>query len=190
MTHTRKSEMFRDLLLMSGGFTPSVHLFSQSRGKVVYDESIKAYIPGQRPSASDPSEPAGASSILALSLPMVSAAALTRSERREESPPRNTNSRYLLNLSGRTAIGLASKVVKRGGRAWVDFQSNDVTVKDIELATRQGFRSIEHVKRYTTTGMATDQGKTSNMNALGIVSQALDLPVSMVGLTTFRCDSR
>ena len=51
-------------------------------------------------------------------------------------------------------------------RAFVDFQ-NDVTTKDLELAAREGFRSIEHVKRYTTTGMATDQGKTSNLNALG-----------------------
>ena len=54
------------------------------------------------------------------------------------------------------------------------------------LATREGFRSIEHVKRYTTTGMATDQGKTSNMNALGIVAEALGRPIPEVGLTTFR----
>ena len=70
-------------------------------------------------------------------------------------------------------------------RAFVDFQ-NDVTAKDLTLATREGFRSIEHVKRYTTTGMATDQGKTSNMNALGIVAAALDAPIPQVGLTTFR----
>ena len=55
------------------------------------------------------------------------------------------------------------------GKAFVDFQ-NDVTAKDLHIATREGFRSIEHVKRYTTAGMATDQGKTSNMNALAIVS--------------------
>src|SRR3546814_9588707 len=52
-------------------------------------------------------------------------------------------------------------------KAFVDFQ-NDVTAKDIRLAVREGFRSIEHIKRYTTTGMATDQGKTSNMNGLSI----------------------
>ena len=57
-------------------------------------------------------------------------------------------------------------------KAFVDFQ-NDVTAKDIELAVREGLRSIEHVKRYTTTGMATDQGKTSNMNALAIAADAL-----------------
>lgn len=62
----------------------------------------------------------------------------------------------------------------------------DVTVDDLALATREGFRSIEHVKRYTTTGMATDQGKTSNLNALGIVAQALGKSIPEVGLTTFR----
>jgi sarcosine oxidase subunit alpha len=70
-------------------------------------------------------------------------------------------------------------------RAFVDFQ-HDVTSKDLKLATAEGFRSIEHVKRYTTTGMATDQGKTSNVNALSIVARQLDKAVPEVGLTTFR----
>jgi sarcosine oxidase, subunit alpha len=70
-------------------------------------------------------------------------------------------------------------------KAFVDFQ-NDVTAKDIKLAIREGFRSIEHIKRYTTNGMATDQGKTSNLNGLQIASIALDKPVVDIGLTTFR----
>ncbi|MFI4997007.1 MAG: glycine cleavage T C-terminal barrel domain-containing protein, partial [Hyphomicrobiales bacterium] len=70
-------------------------------------------------------------------------------------------------------------------KAFVDFQ-NDVTAKDVALAVREGFRSIEHIKRYTTTGMATDQGKTSNMNALGIAAAALDKPLPEIGLTSFR----
>ena len=61
---------------------------------------------------------------------------------------------------------------RRRGRAFVDLQ-NDVTARDIGLAVREGFEAIEHVKRYTTTGMATDQGKTSNMTALGLVAEAL-----------------
>jgi sarcosine oxidase subunit alpha len=72
-----------------------------------------------------------------------------------------------------------------GVKAFVDWQ-NDVTTKDLVLATREGFRSIEHVKRYTTAGMATDQGKTSNINALGIVSRELGKAPPEVGLTTFR----
>src|SRR6202008_4096534 len=65
-------------------------------------------------------------------------------------------------------------------KAFVDFQ-NDVTAKDVRLAVREGFRSVEHVKRYTTTGMATDQGKTSNMNALAVAAAALRKPVPAVG---------
>ncbi|MDP8985682.1 MAG: sarcosine oxidase subunit alpha, partial [Pseudomonadota bacterium] len=70
-------------------------------------------------------------------------------------------------------------------KSFVDWQ-HDVTTQDLALATREGFRSIEHVKRYTTTGMATDQGKTSNLNAMAIVAQALDVPLPRVGLTSFR----
>ncbi|MGH8301923.1 MAG: glycine cleavage T C-terminal barrel domain-containing protein, partial [Steroidobacteraceae bacterium] len=73
----------------------------------------------------------------------------------------------------------------RPGKAFVDWQ-NDVTSRDLTLAAREGFRSIEHVKRYTTTGMATDQGKTSNINALAIVARELDKTMPQVGLTTFR----
>ncbi len=70
-------------------------------------------------------------------------------------------------------------------KAFVDFQ-NDVTAKDLGLALSEGFRSIEHVKRYTTTGMGTDQGKTSNVNALALVAERLAKPVTEVGTTTFR----
>ncbi|MGC1520953.1 MAG: glycine cleavage T C-terminal barrel domain-containing protein, partial [Steroidobacteraceae bacterium] len=70
-------------------------------------------------------------------------------------------------------------------KSFVDWQ-HDVTTRDLELATREGFISIEHVKRYTTTGMATDQGKTSNLNAMAIVAKTLEAAVPQVGLTTFR----
>ncbi len=69
--------------------------------------------------------------------------------------------------------------------SFVDFQ-NDVTVKDLQTAAQEGFRSIEHVKRYTTTGMATDQGKLANLNALAIVADLVDRPIAQVGHTTFR----
>ena len=81
-------------------------------------------------------------------------------------------------VEGAPAAGAASSGLVAGAwrpaksKAFVDFQ-NDVTARDIELATREGMRSIEHIKRYTTTGMATDQGKTSNMNALAIAAEAL-----------------
>src|SRR3546814_6143597 len=71
-----------------------------------------------------------------------------------------------------------------------DLWQNDVTAKDILLATREGFTSIEHVKRYTTTGMATDQGKLSNLNKLGIVAGATGRTIPQIGLTTFRTPYR
>ncbi len=71
------------------------------------------------------------------------------------------------------------------GKAFVDFQ-NDVTAKDIRLAVREGFQSVEHIKRYTTNGMATDQGRTSNINALAIAAQTLGKTIPEAGLTTFR----
>ena len=74
---------------------------------------------------------------------------------------------------------------KAPDRAFVDLQ-NDVTAGDIRLAASEGFRSIEHVKRYTTTGMATDQGKTSNMNAIGLVAEALGTTPGSISTTTFR----
>ncbi len=78
-----------------------------------------------------------------------------------------------------------SHVAPSRTKAFVDFQ-NDVTAKDLGLAVREGFQSIEHVKRYTTTGMGTDQGKTSNVNALAIVAGKRGIPIEAVGTTTFR----
>ena len=73
----------------------------------------------------------------------------------------------------------------KDGKGFVDFQ-NDVTASDIKLAVREGYHSVEHVKRYTTTGMATDQGKTSNINALAILAEQLGEAIPEVGTTTFR----
>ncbi len=70
-------------------------------------------------------------------------------------------------------------------KMFIDFQ-NDVTAKDIKLALKEGYKSIEHIKRYTTTGMATDQGKISNVNALGIISNLTNTPIYELGTTTFR----
>jgi sarcosine oxidase subunit alpha len=155
-----------DLVIMSGGLTPSVHLFSQSRGKVAWDEELQAFIPG------DPAEKTrstGAcdgvfdlSSVLHGRYPVVA-----------------------LNAGRKGFVGILPQRPASGQKAFVDWQ-HDVTTRDLKLATREGFRSIEHVKRYTTTGMATDQGKTSNLNALAVVAREIDEPIPKVGLTTFR----
>jgi sarcosine oxidase subunit alpha len=70
-------------------------------------------------------------------------------------------------------------------KAWLDYQ-NDVKVSDVQLAAREGYESVEHTKRYTTLGMASDQGKLSNINGLATLSNALDTPIPEVGTTTFR----
>jgi sarcosine oxidase subunit alpha len=167
-----------DVLLMSGGFTPSVHLFSQSRGKLAWSETLQAFVPGQ--SAENERSVGACRGIFALAEVLADgfaggAPAASRAVR-VTAPPVSYQP-YLGALPGADAPGRQ--------KAFVDWQ-HDVTVRDLTLATREGFRSIEHVKRYTTTGMATDQGKTSNLNALSIVARNLSLPLEQVGLTTFR----
>ncbi|MEH2474764.1 sarcosine oxidase subunit alpha [Nitrobacteraceae bacterium AZCC 2161] len=176
-----------DLLLMSGGFTPSVHLFSQSRGKLVYDEALQAYLPG---TSVERERSVGACRGISDLDTVLNDGAVGGNIAAQAAGFADVAGRtFAVHADSVGADGFIG-VTPHGGhpsktRAWIDFQ-NDVTAKDVKLAIREGFRSIEHVKRYTTTGMATDQGKTSNMNALGLVSETLQIPVPQVGLTTFR----
>lgn len=171
-----------DCVGMSGGWTPAVHLFSQSRGKLYFDRDIDAFVPGTSAQAE---RSAGAckgtydlAAILAEGWAAGAAAAGISGTRGFTATPA-------------TPTGFVPVRVLRTDenpakvRAFLDFQ-NDVTAKDIRLAVREGFESVEHVKRYTTNGMATDQGKTSNMQALGLISEILDKSVPQVGTTTFR----
>jgi len=186
-----------DTVLMSGGFNPSVHLFSQSRGKLLWRDELKAFVPG---GSAECERSAGAcrgiyglAEVLAdghaaglaaspargaQSLATDAAAAAPGSALRYDvsAPPLGLDA--FLGALPQVAGGARQK-------AFVDWQ-HDVTTRDLALATREGFRSIEHVKRYTTTGMATDQGKTSNLNALAIVARILSVPIPQVGLTSFR----
>ncbi|PPD16538.1 MAG: sarcosine oxidase subunit alpha [Methylobacterium sp.] len=141
-----------DSLLVSGGFTPTLHLLSQARGKLRWDETLSAFVPGELPEG-------------------IAIAGVATGD----FPPAMRGA----------ALGLLPGNEGKAASAFVDFQ-NDVTVRDIRLATREGFRSIEHVKRYTTTGMATDQGKTSNIHALAIAAEALGQSIPETGHTTFR----
>jgi len=175
-----------DAVLMSGGLTPSVHLFSQSRGKLAWDERLGAFLPAQ-PAERVRSAGAcrGVFSLQAVirdgtraGLLAARDSGLAADAALPETPP--------VESAGAGHLGaLPQPPGSGGGKAFVDWQ-NDVTSRDLALAAREGFRSIEHVKRYTTTGMATDQGKTSNMNALAIVAGELDKAMPQVGLTTFR----
>lgn len=161
-----------DCLLMCGGWTPSIHLFSQSRGSLKWREDTGAYIPDK------PHE--NALSVGACNgtfgLTEIMTGAAGRAEYHVDDMPFG---------SGIAPAAFPTEGDPAKVKAFVDFQ-NDVTAKDINLAVREGLKSIEHVKRYTTTGMATDQGKTSNLNALQIAATAVAKPVPQVGLTSFR----
>jgi sarcosine oxidase subunit alpha len=175
-----------DVLLMSGGWTPSVHLYSQSRGKVVWDEARQIFIPGK---SVQPEHSVGAcrgSLSLSAALEEGAAAGALAAEGVGFAAPAPTT---LVVMSAPEAwggvLGDSKGPEANNVKAFVDYQ-NDVCAKDIRLAVREGMRSIEHVKRYTTTGMATDQGKLANMNALAIAAGQLGSPLPRVGLTTFR----
>lgn len=171
-----------DCLGMSGGWTPAVHLFSQSRGKLAFDETIDAFVPNVSAQAE---RSAGAASGIYDLRECLSSGARAGAEAsghavvdRFEVAPQS--------LTGHSpARSLPTDRNAARVRCFVDMQ-NDVTEKDLRLAVREGFESVEHVKRYTTTGMATDQGKTSNMVALGLLSTVLKKPIPQIGTTTFR----
>ena len=173
-----------DTVLMSGGWTPSVHLFSQSRGKLRFDGASQAYVPDV---SVERERSAGACrGAFGLAAALADGAAAGEAAAKAAGYG-GAKARAIASAGGEAGSGqwLGLTPGAAPSKAFVDFQ-NDVTAKDVKLAVREGMRSIEHIKRYTTTGMATDQGKTSNMNALGIASDALDTAIPQVGHTTFR----
>jgi sarcosine oxidase subunit alpha len=175
-----------DHLLMCGGWTPAVHLFSQSRGKLAWDAESQAFLPASAHARVRSAGACAGQGALAEAIDAGFAAGegAARAAGLTTTPRRSVVVDNAEALRG-GSLGELSPHDGQRGKAFVDFQ-NDVTSDDLRLAAREGFRSIEHVKRYTTTGMATDQGKTSNMNALAIVASHLGLPLPEVGLTTFR----
>ncbi|MGD9802475.1 MAG: sarcosine oxidase subunit alpha family protein [Hyphomicrobiaceae bacterium] len=184
--HTRRERIACDLVLMSAGQQPTLHLFSQLRGKLAWNDDQQALMPVaalDHVHLAGAADKAGATVQAALQSGYAAGEAAARATGASKSIPQAPVADFE-DLVGTETVAPRSVRVARG-RAFVDFQ-NDVTTKDIRIATREGFRSIEHVKRYTTTGMATDQGKTSNVNALGVVAGALDTELAAIGHTTFR----
>ena len=177
-----------DALIMSAGWTPSVHMFSHSRGKVAWDEESGRFLPGTY--AQDCASIGACNGTDGLEATVNEALAAGEAAAKAAHPKAKKPSVAIsVGSAGKWAGGMVGagpgaepgKVVK----AFVDFQ-NDVTAKDIRLAVQEGMHSIEHVKRFTTNGMATDQGKLSNLHGLAIAAEALDKPIPKVGLTTFR----
>ena len=190
-------EVACDAVAMSGGWSPVVHLWSHCGGKLRWDTTHACFSPDvdNPPKGADGMgfvTPAGAASgmfalddvlhdahaaaegvITSLGMRVPKDVTSPIAERREESPMAPV---WLM------PQGASAKLREK---AWLDYQ-NDVKVSDVRLAAQEGFVSVEHAKRYTTLGMATDQGKLSNINGLATLAGALDADIPTVGTTTFR----
>ncbi len=174
-----------DLVGVSGGFNPAVHLFSQARGKLRYDQVLATFVPAASPLPILPAGAANGRFDLSAALTEGHAAGAAAAQRAglpatTLTAPR-TDSITMAPLDPLWAVPAPRKSAKR----FVDLQ-NDVTVADIALAAREGYQAVEHLKRYTTLGMGTDQGKTSNIVGLALLGEQLGVPIPQVGTTTFR----
>ncbi len=184
-----------DCLAMSGGWNPAVHLTCHMGGRPVWRDDIMGFVPPAEgsPGAVPGLIPAGACTgiyatagclhdgiraarraldaldLATPDMPQPVCADQSGADQPEDAPNRSDR---LWAVPGK-------------GRAWLDFQ-NDVTVKDVAQAAQENFRSVEHMKRYTTQGMAPDQGKNSNVAALAILADATGRDVAQTGTTTFR----
>ncbi|MDP1670161.1 sarcosine oxidase subunit alpha family protein [Phaeovulum sp.] len=176
-----------DCVAMSGGFSPVVHLYSQPGGKLVWDAANGMFTPdpARAPTGAD-GKPfvtcAGAASgalqaTAALADAHAAGGGAAAQAPRAEAPAEAPMQPVWMMPQGAPA--------KLRFKMWLDFQ-NDVKVSDVQLAAREGYESVEHTKRYTTLGMASDQGKMSNINGLAILSDALGQPIPATGTTTFR----
>ncbi len=175
-----------DCICVSGFWTPSVHLASQSGNKLKYEEKIDAFIPDKKKQHETSVGAANGSFTLEESLKNgfengSNLSAKITDTKTEIAIPNVNEKKY----GAHDKFWCMPLPKNENPKRFVDFQ-NDVSVSDIEIALREGYRSIEHVKRFTTLGMATDQGRTSNLNGLQLVSNIENKIVPEVGHTTFR----
>ena len=176
-----------DLVCVAGGWTPSVHLLSQSRGKIRFDDELTAF----RPSESFQQErSAGAcNGVMTLAACLkegaeAGAEAVRLAGFGDAETPAAPSASDDTEMKPRPLWDVTPPAHIHGKR-FVDFQ-HDVTAEDVALAHREGYRSVEHLKRYTTLGMGLDQGRTSNVNGLAILAALRGEDIPAVGTTTFR----
>ena len=174
-------EIETDCLAMSGGWNPTIHLTCHMNGRPRWSEELAAFVPmeGAVPGLVAVGAANGSMSTHG-ALATGHAAGLRAVEalgrKVSVAVPEAEDMPYRLK---------ALWAVEGKGRAWLDF-ANDVTTKDVKLAAQEGFRSVEHMKRYTTQGMAPDQGKNSNVAALAVLADATGRGIAETGVTTFR----
>ena len=178
-----KTERFAcDLVAVSGGWAPSVHLTTHLNGKPIWSEALSALVPGALPPGMSVAGAVKGSFGLASCLAQGQSAGAAAAADCGFAPSSGTAPASADEIASATPVWQ----VERGkGKAFVDFQ-NDVTVSDVKLAAREGFRIPEHLKRYTTLGMATDQGKTGNANGAAVLAAVTGRYIGAVGTTTFR----
>jgi sarcosine oxidase, subunit alpha len=166
-----------DFIAMSGGWNPALHIWCHNGGKIQFDDGLQSFRPM---SHTDNIIAIGAANgTMNVEATLLEAQSFGKKAKKfkVEEPSRGA----LESLWFAPATGKYNE----GNKHFIDFQ-NDVTAADLELAQREGYESVEHTKRYTTFGMATDQGKTSNLNGLGVLSEATGKTIPEIGVTTFR----
>ena len=174
-----------DVVGMAGGWSPVVHLSSHGGIKPKYDEAVAGFVPGGFPSshfgAGAMTGTFGLSAAIAegANAGASAASAAGFGKTRPVFAPEHVSDRTYAILPTWAPPQMGK------GKAFVDFQS-DVTLKDVKTAHQEGYRSVEHLKRYTTLGMGTDQGKTSNINALALMAEYRGITIPEAGTTTFR----
>jgi methylglutamate dehydrogenase subunit C len=171
-----------DLIAMSGGWNPTIHLTTHLNGKPVWNEKLSALVPGKLPPGMSVAGAAAGDFALGASLAGgqkagAEAAALCGFTAKPIAIPAAKDEEL--------AASPLWQVADSRGKAFVDFQ-NDVAVSDVKLAVREGFRVPEHLKRYTTLGMATDQGKTAGLSGSAVLANVTGRYIGAVGTTTFR----
>lgn len=172
-----------DCLGMSGGWTPSIHLTSQMGGAPQWDDTLHTVLPGT--SNGTWSVCGSVAGYFDRDDTIASAETTTEQVLRQLSFSRARKAVTQPERLDVLNVGPVWSVKGSSGKAFVDFQ-HDVTADDIALAHQEGFLSVEHLKRYTTLGMGTDQGKLSNINGLALMAEARGLDIPTVGTTRFR----
>ncbi|MGQ0430607.1 MAG: 2Fe-2S iron-sulfur cluster-binding protein [Gammaproteobacteria bacterium] len=173
-----------DALGMSGGWAPAVHLYSQARGALKYDETRCCFVP---PGDFSPICAGGVTGTVTLEETFADAARAVglALERAGVARPPPIELPVVLELSATAHTGPARGNAEPRQREWLDFQ-HDVTVADLELAFAEGYDHVELIKRYTTTGMSVDQGKTANLNTLLAAAELRKESPGVTGTTTYR----
>lgn len=165
-----------DLILNAGGFAPAVHLHTQAGGRLRWLEEPAMFVPEGVAS--------GVTSVGACAGAFARAAAVRHAAEVGEAVARGRDAPPAP-LGGVGRCSTATPARHSRGKHFVDLQ-NDVSMDDVALAARENYRSVEHLKRYTTVGMGTDQGKSSNINALAALGELTGRAPGGVGTTRFR----